>query len=91
LTSRMIASTLALLAFACSKPVVEPPPPASSGTLPPAPPGATGPLAGGRESARPAFEPFVPEPVDPSVPIEPDPAPFDPQPSDDEDGGGMPL
>jgi hypothetical protein len=66
---------LALGALACSSKPADPPPPVSSGTLPPAPPHATGALAAGRESA---FAQQVPaeaeDDSEPALPVLPAPS-----------------
>ncbi len=70
--------------LACSSKQGDPPPPVGSGTLPIAPPGATGALAAGREetAARPGLTPpedsmLDDEDEDPGTPVVPSPSPPD--------------
>jgi hypothetical protein len=81
---KAVALLVALAFPACSKRAAEPPPPASSGALPNAPPNATGAFAAGRESQREALP--VPLAEESEVPDEPD-QPIVPVPAPADDGG----
>jgi hypothetical protein len=71
----LIAACVAL-ALACSSKLGDPPPPVSSGALPPAPPLATGALAAGRDASSARMLPSETEedlePALPALPLQSD-------------------